>query len=348
MAKRRPDRLDQRAQEALVAFSATFGNAASADTNTSSAGRCRDLQRWPGNCCTRLVGVASVLVAFASGLPACVAEQKMPETAVEYENRAKQAYEEALVEFLDHNWEFAAQLMRDVRRNFGYTPYARKAELRLADIAFHQEAYPEAIAAYKGFVHDHPNDPEVPYARFRIIRSQYLTSNNNFFQPPLEERDLSAVRDAYASIRSFLADFPDHEESEEIAFMYESVGGMLARHELYVARFYANEDEFHAAMSRVQYAMRTYQATGLEPEAVVLLGEIYLKMKKRKQAVAMFRHVLARYPDSAFTQPALRFLEQLGEPANGTASSAPVADGATRVKPSPEQGSVSGNAKAPL
>ena len=117
MAKRRPDRLDQRAQEALVAFSATFGNAASADTNTSSAGRCRDLQRWPGNCCTRLVGVASVLVAFASGLPACVAEQKMPETAVEYENRAKQVYEEALVEFLDHDRHDVRYLRRTFERS---------------------------------------------------------------------------------------------------------------------------------------------------------------------------------------------------------------------------------------
>jgi outer membrane protein assembly factor BamD len=88
---------------------------------------------------------------------------------------------------------------------------------------------------------------------------------------------------------------------------------MLARHELYVARFYANEDEFQAAMSRVQYAMRTYQATGLEPEAVVLLGEIYLKMKQPNKAAALFNHVLVRYPDSAFTEPARRFLEQMGE-----------------------------------
>lgn len=243
---------------------------------------------------------------------ACAGDAKPAQTAAEYQSQAQRAYNEALVEFLDQNWEYASQLMEEVHRNYGTTEFARMAELRLADIAFHQEKYPEAVTAYKAYVHDHPNDPEVPYARYRALRSHFLSSSNNIFQPPLEERDLANVRDAYAALRAFLADYPDYKEQGELDFMLQSVGGMLSRHELYVARFYAGRDEFDAAVMRVQYALRTYPGSGLEPEGIVLLGEIYLKMKQTARAKALFEHVLAAYPDSSFCEVAQRFLEKLG------------------------------------
>lgn len=262
--------------------------------------------------------------ALGALLPACVAEQKPPETAAEFENRAARAYAEALVEFLDHNWEYAAQLMQDVQRNYGTTPYGRLAELRLADIAFRQERYPEAAAAYKAYAHDHPNDEEVPYARYRVLRSHFLSSSNNVFQPPLEERDLANVRDAYVAVRAFMADYPDYKEQDEVRYMLESTAGMLVRHELYVARFYAGRDEFSAAVLRVQYALRTYQDSGLEPEGIVLLGEIYLKLQQPEKARGLFEYVIETYPASAFCDVAKRFLEHTkGLPASPSPTAPP-------------------------
>lgn len=256
-----------------------------------------------GICAGLLLG--GVLVSAS----ACTDERRPAVTAAQYQNDAKRAYDAALEEFLSANWEYAAQQMDAVQKNYAYSPYARQAQLRLADIAFHQDKYPEAISQYKSFVHDHPNDPEVPYARYRIIRAQFETSSKSVIQPPLEERDLANVRDAYTAVRSFLADYPNYGRGEELAYILASVSGMLARHELYVARYYLGRDEFEAAIRRVQYALRNYQETGMEPEAVVLLGEIYLKQKELRKAVAMFRHVLDAYPDSAFSVPARRFLE---------------------------------------
>jgi outer membrane protein assembly factor BamD len=90
--------------------------------------------------------------------------------------------------------------------------------------------------------------------------------------------------------------------------MLEVVTGLLVRHELYVARFYLGRDEFQAAAARCQYALTNYEGSGLEPEALVLLGETYLKMKEQEKARAAFQLVLDKYPDSPFTVPARRFL----------------------------------------
>jgi outer membrane protein assembly factor BamD len=94
--------------------------------------------------------------------------------------------------------------------------------------------------------------------------------------------------------------------------MLRSVTGLLVRHELYVARFYLIRDQFGAAVARAQYALRNYPGSDLEPEAIVLLGETYLKMHKPELARASFQHVLRQYPASAFTVPAQQFLDHMG------------------------------------
>jgi outer membrane protein assembly factor BamD len=95
--------------------------------------------------------------------------------------------------------------------------------------------------------------------------------------------------------------------------MLEFVTGLLARHELYVARFYLNQDKFEPAADRIQYALKRFQTSGLEPEALVMLGETHLKMHQYAQARQIFNSVLSRYPASAFTLPARRFLKYLDE-----------------------------------
>ena len=244
-------------------------------------------------------------------LAGCAAEQKAPRTAAETESEAAKAYNEAMVEFFDKNWDYAAIVLAEVRSEYPGTPYAKRAQLRLADVAFRQNRFPEAVAEYRSYIHNHPNDSQIPYARFRVLRSQFLTTGDSLLLPPLEERDLSPVREAYSGLRAFRAAHPNYPEVEELDFMYRSVAGTLARHELYVARFYLGRDELHAAKRRVQYMIRTYGDTGLEPEAIVLLGEIFLKMQEQRQAVALFRHVLKQYPNSSFGAPAREHLRRL-------------------------------------
>jgi outer membrane protein assembly factor BamD len=256
------------------------------------------------------MGLSAVLTGSLVG---CAAEQKEPLTRAEYDQAARRAFEEAEREFQAEDYEYARQLMDDVSKNYADTEYARRARLRLADISFALENFADAASEYKGFAHDHPNDPAVPYARFRAVRSQYSQIDHSVLQPPFEERDLMPAREAYSSARAFLADYPDYQYRKELHHIYVAVSGMLVRHELYVSRYYLAKDEFTAAMRRAQYALRTYADSGLEPEATVLLGEIYLMMKERRKAEALFRHVLSEHPDSAFVEPARRFLEHMGK-----------------------------------
>ena len=263
----------------------------------------------------RLGAALPLAMAVALGSPWLGGCDKAPRanTPLDYSENAKRDYDAAMDAFDSKNWEGARQMLNEVKRKYGYSRYARLAELRLADADYEQDKFAEATAGYKSFVHDYPNDPEIPYARYRVTMTQYDAVSASFLLPSLEERDLAYVNDAHTSIRSFLNDYPNSEHAPQLAYMQSVVTGLLARHELYVARFYLDRGKFAPAVARIQYSLHTYADSGLEPEAMVLLGEVYLKQKERLKARTVLELVLTRYPTSPFTVPAKKFLTRLAE-----------------------------------
>jgi len=259
----------------------------------------------------RLAGWSIALVALAV-VPAC-AETKPPPApgTLEYTENARAAYQKALNAFLDRDWDTATELFNEVKRDYAQSQYARLAELRLADIDFEQEKLPEAISAYKGFIQAHRHDPGLAYASYRVCKALFRQVTDSILLPPQEERDQNAAIDAWKELRRFKSEYPETKWDTDVDYMLLSVTGRLARHELYVARFYLARDNFDAAVARVQYMLRTYERSGLEAEGMVLLGETYLKMKKRDEARQTFERVLAMYPDSPFTVPARSFLHTM-------------------------------------
>ena len=277
----------------------------------------------------RLATLAASLAFSAvmlAGVAAC--ERAEPRTALSYTADAKKAYEEAKVEFDSHNWIESQALFREVKRKYSYSKYARLAELRIADADYEQEKFAEAIRGYRQFVHDHRSDvDEVTYARSRIAEAQYSQISESFLLPTADERDQAVIIDAFKELKSYVHDYPNAKESQKIRELLADVTARLMRHELYVARFYLRLDNFEAAVLRVQYAMRTFAGgpntraaqpgeivdSGLEAEALLLLGEVYLKMHKFDDARESFNVLLQDYPRSPLIVQASNYLAYMKE-----------------------------------
>lgn len=231
--------------------------------------------------------------------------------ALQYGEDAKKAYDEAMAAFDDKNWELAKELFREVKRKYSYSRYARLAELRMADADWEADKLAEAIQGYRSFIRTHRTDAEIPYARHRIVTGLFNQVSDTILLPPAEERDQATTLEAYRELRSFLHDYPGGKFATEAEYMLKVVTGRLVRHELYVARYYLKRDNFDATVGRIQYALRTYEDSGLEPEAMVLLGETYLMMHKPSEAREVFSQMLAKYPASPFAIPAQNFLKRI-------------------------------------
>jgi outer membrane protein assembly factor BamD len=272
----------------------------------------------------------AALALLSVGTAGC--EQQEPKTVLSYTADAKHAYEAALEEFDAHNWIEAQNKMREVRRKYSYSKYARLAELRIADADLQQEKFADAIREYRQFVHDHRSDAEdVSYARSKIAEAEYAQISDSIVLAAGEERDQAVVYDAYKELRGYLHDYPESKESKKMRQLLADVTARLVRHELYVARFYLGRTNYAAAVLRIQYALRNFApgldgsgpasggvgteagVSGLEPEALLLLGETYLKMHKYEDARAQFQTIVGRFQDSGLTLAAQNFLDWMKE-----------------------------------
>jgi outer membrane protein assembly factor BamD len=222
----------------------------------------------------------------------CTAQFAGTRTTLTYTEDARRAYEEALRSFRDKDWESARPLFTEVKKLFPQSRFARLAELRLADIDFAQERYSDAITAYRSFVGTYRSDREVEYARYRLAKALYFDIDDTVLLPPAEERDQATTKDANRELRAFAKAFPRSRFRKDVDFMIEVITGRLVRHELYVARYYRRKDNFEAAVARIDFALKTYPNSGLDPEALVLKGETLLMMNRRKEALTVFQSVL--------------------------------------------------------
>ena len=253
--------------------------------------------RWPRPASVRTALTRGAICLAASlGLAGCDLNFGDPTKAtLTYTEDARLAYNQAMASFQSHDWEDARALFGEVKKRFAYSRYARLAELRLADISFEQEKYSESISAYREFVQNHRTDRDVEYAKYRICKSLFLDIDDTVFLPSREERDQATTSEAYKELRSYEREFPRSRYHADVAYMLDVVGGRLVRHELYVARYYLRRDVFEATVARIDYAVKTYPGSSLEPEALVLKGETLLKMKKRDEARQVFDHVVKDY-----------------------------------------------------
>lgn len=252
-----------------------------------------------------------------------------PKASLTYTEDALEAYNEAMAKFRGKEWEEARALFTELRKLFAYSKYAKLSELRIADVDFNQEKYAEAIAGYREFVQNHRTDRDIEYAKYRIAKALFLDIDDTFMLPPVEERDQATTMEAYRELRGFIRDFPRSRYKVDVDYMYEVIQQRVARHELFVARFYLKEDAFDATIGRIDYLLTTYPGSGLDAEALVLKGETLLKMKKKDEAREVFQRVVDEQK-GPFVTVAKRFLDELGGPSESARAKAK----APKTKPS--------------
>ena len=230
-----------------------------------------------------------------------------------YADDARREYELAMESFEDEDCISAEPLFKRIRANYPYTRYAALSELREADCLVIQDKPAEAIEIYQRFARVRASHEEVPYARFKAAEAQFAQIPEDWLlAPPAHERDLRAARDALRDLRRFLLDFPDDPRVPQAAKMEQQALQLLAKHELYVAEFYLDRDYPEAAVVRLNALLATYEGSGFEPDAMLLMGRTQLMLKDRTSAHATFRELIARYPKSGSAVQAERFLAGTG------------------------------------
>ena len=110
---------------------------------------------------------------------ACSSTDKIDTATAEGAFKLAEKYEK------DERYDEAITYYSDVKNKFPYSSLATAAELKIADIEFQRENFPEAESAYKVFREFHPTHEKSDYVIYRLGLSIF----NQL--PPTTDRDLS-------------------------------------------------------------------------------------------------------------------------------------------------------------
>ena len=207
------------------------------------------------------------------------------------------------------NYLEAQRYFEYVRNRYPFLEAAREAELKLADALFAQGQYIEARDAYQNFIKLNPSWPKVDYAAFRAALTWHKEIPSDFFLlPPAEEKDQVAVRNSLRAMTDFVRRYPKSEYVEEANATIEDARKRLAKHELYVASFYARREKWRAVAMRLETVARDFPNLGFDEEALFGLYDAYTRLGEKEKAQGALQEIVKRLPGTAAAQRAQALL----------------------------------------
>lgn len=208
-----------------------------------------------------LATLAALLLAAA-----CAGKQQRADIPPE------ELYRQAQDAVEEHDYEGAQALLDQVRDEYPFSRYAAEAELLSADMAFRQEKYEEAAAAYRSFEELHPTHAKAVYALYRRGLSYAEVSLP-------ADRDQTATRNAVEAFQKLLYAHPESEHAVDARDRLTELRGRLAAHELNVARYYIRKKSYDAALQRLRTLVQEYPDAPQRDEALQLALELQPKTK---------------------------------------------------------------------
>lgn len=171
-----------------------------------------------------------------------------------------------------------------------------RAELRLADCAYLSEDYEEAISRYTEFRKRYPFHPDRAYAEFQIAMAYFEQMNP-------KDRDQEVTRKALATFERVLRNYPGTLFAEKASEKAALCRRRLAEHEIYVGNFYLKKKKLKAAADRFRTAL-AYKGTGLEAQALYLLGLALHRMGRDAEAASYLAMLERKFPQGKYTDKA--------------------------------------------
>lgn len=211
-----------------------------------------------------------------------------------------------------HSYAEANKFFEHVRNKYPFSRYAALAELRLADLKFDQDRFLEAAEAYQAFVRLHPSHEDVGYAAYRAGLSHWKEGPSDFFVlPPSFERDPVQARDTVKALEEFATRYPNSKYAADAAKVLGEARQRLIDHEWYAAEFYSKRRHWAGAAGRLEGIVKNYPGSTREPEALLELAGLYVKMDERFRAQQALQQLIVKHPQDPRRADAEKMLASL-------------------------------------
>ena len=251
----------------------------------------------------KLSVVYSVLLALTFGLlSACSTTSEDKTTGLNPEK----LYSEARDLMESGQWDKAIPYLEKLESRAAGTPLAQQAQLDKAYAQFKAGDKAQANATLDRFVRLHPASPALDYALYLKGLSNFnenLGLFGAYTGQDLAERDQKAAKESFESFKDLSSRFPQSPYSPDALLRMRYTVQMLAKNEVYVAKYYFKRGAYVAALNRAQTAVADYRDVPAVEEALYLIYKSYDALGMTQLSQDAKRVLEASYPDSEFLSP---------------------------------------------
>lgn len=162
--------------------------------------------------------------------------------------------------------------------------------LRRAEAYFRKDEPIEAQAEYQRFLDLHPLHPLADYAQYKLAMSSYC-------QIRTIDRDPEPAEKALTAFQKLLSNYPKTAYAEPAREKLGEIQDGLARHEIYVGRFYFRKGAYPAAIARLERVVEQHPREPVTIEALLYLAAALNAAGERAKAEAALERLLADFPE---------------------------------------------------
>lgn len=229
--------------------------------------------------------VSVVLVfSFATG---CGKKEVKPEESYEPEKYLTKA--DTLVS--EKNYDEARKMLLEVKNRDSQKKYGALAQLKIAD-TYVKEGDPDlAIAEYRKFIDNYPDNQFASYAQYQIAMAYYS-------QIESPDRGSGAAKSALIEFNRLKQLYPRNPYRDVVELRIEKATTVIADGDFMIGEFYFNKEAYQAALGRLEGLLAKYPDYKRGDKTLLLIGKSYKALKMNDKAGEAFKKLIEKYPAS--------------------------------------------------
>jgi len=186
-----------------------------------------------------------------------------------------------------------------ILESFPGSKYAIQARLDIAFNLYKQKKYNLSILELNKFIEKYPDLQSTPYAYYLkgVVAEAKSSSILDKIVTDSAQRDVDSIRNAYSYYMDLINTFPNSKYSEDASKKLSSLMNTLARHELYVALYYARIGSYIASINRSKFIIENYPNSSSIPDSLHLMANNYDEINANKLADDIRKVLSSSYPD---------------------------------------------------
>jgi len=211
----------------------------------------------------------------------------------------KELYNQAEAKVRAGSLDQAIQQYEVLLSSYPSSKYAIQARLDIAYNLFKRKKYNRAIIQLDDYISKYPSLPSTPYAYYLkgVVAEEKSSSILDKIITDSAQRDVESVRDAYTYYIELIDKFPNSEYSEDALKKLNNLQNTLARHEFYVAIYYAKIGAYIASTNRVQFIIKSFPNTSSVPNSLHLMAYNYDQLNAGKLASDARKILSSSFPN---------------------------------------------------